>query len=175
MPARTSELPHSVEGAAPRLARRGDAIIWRAFVAGALPLGVLYFFLGANGQTIIYQVFSVSALVGTVVGIRRYRPAPSHHWWLFAVALLMWCLGDAYWDSYRWILKTQAPYPSFADLAFFMGYLFFIAGLLTLARGWGRPRIGDVLDGLIIVVAAAILTQLFLLGPIFGARSTSTL
>jgi signal transduction histidine kinase len=175
MPARTSELPHSEEGASPRLAQRGDAIIWRAFVAGALPLGVLYFFLGANGQTIIYQVFSVSALVGTVVGIRRYRPAPSHHWWLFAVALLMWCLGDAYWDSYRWILKTQAPYPSFADLAFFIGYLFFIAGLLTLARGWGRPRIGDVLDGLIIVVAAAILTQLFLLGPIFGARSTSTL
>jgi signal transduction histidine kinase len=175
MPAPSSVTPTSVEGSPARTVRRGDAIIWRVFAAAAVPLGVLYFFLGADGQTIIYQVFGVAALVASVVGIRRYRPTPSHHWWLFAVALAMWGLGDAYWNSYRWILKTQAPYPSFADLAFFVGYFFFVAGLLTLARGWGRPRIGDVLDGLIVVVAAAILTQLFLLGPILGVKSSSTL
>jgi len=141
----------------------------------ALPLGIAYFFVGPNAETIIYQAFSVSALVSIVVGIRRYRPAPSHHWWLFAGGLAMWCLGDAYWDCYRWILQTDAPYPSPADLAFFLGYPFLIAGLLTLARGWGRPRLGDILDGLIIVVVAAILTGLFLLGPIFGAESSSPL
>jgi len=141
----------------------------------ALPLGIAYFFVGPDAETIIYQAFSVSALVSIVVGIRRYRPAPSHHWWLFAGGLAMWCLGDAYWDCYRWILQTDAPYPSPADLAFFLGYPFLIAGLLTLARGWGRPRLGDILDGLIIVVVAAILTGLFLLGPIFGAESSSPL
>jgi len=141
----------------------------------ALPLGIAYFFVGPDAETIIYQAFSVSALVSIVVGIRRYRPAPSHHWWLFAGGLAMWCLGDAYWDCYRWILQTDAPYPSPADLAFFLGYPFLIAGLLTLARGWGRPRLGDNLDGLIIVVVAAILTGLFLLGPIFGAESSSPL
>jgi hypothetical protein len=78
----------------------------------------------------------------------------------------MWCLGDAYLGCYRWILQSEAHYPGPADLAFFMGYAFLIAGVLTLARGWGRPRLGDILDGLIIVVAAAILTGLFLLGPI---------
>lgn len=175
MPVHTSWTPIAVERSSPRPARRSDAIIWRAFAAVALPLGILYFFLGPDAETIIYQVFSVAALVASLIGIRRYRPAPSHHWWLFATALFMWCLGDAYWDSYRWILKTQAPYPSFADLAFFVGYLFFIAGLLTLARGWGRPRIGDLIDGLIIVVAAATLTRLFLLGPIVGTESSSTL
>nr|MDP9304068.1 HAMP domain-containing histidine kinase [Actinomycetota bacterium] len=143
--------------------------------AVALPLGIVYFFVGPDAETIIYQAFSVSALVAIVVGIRRYQPAPSHHWWFFAAGLGMWCLGDAYWDCYRWILKTEAPYPSPADLAFFLGYPFLIAGLLTLARGWGRPRLGDILDGLIIVVAAAILTGLFLLGPIFGAESSSPL
>jgi signal transduction histidine kinase len=164
-----------MEGSPARPTRSGDAIIWRAYAVGAVLLGGVYFFLGANGQTITYQVFSVSALVGTVVGIRRYRPASAHHWWLFVVALALWCLGDAYWDCYRWILHTQAPYPSFADLAFFLGYPFFIAGLVTLARGWGRPRIGDILDGLIVVVAAAILTHLFLLGPILGTKSSSLL
>jgi len=175
MPARTSETLTPVGGSSARPARRGDAIIWRAFAAVALPLGILYFFVGPDAETIIYQTFSVSALVATLVGIRRYRPAPAHHWWLFAAGLAMWCLGDAYWDCYRWILQTEAPYPSPADLAFFMGYPFLIAGLFTLARGWGRPRLGDILDGLIIVVAAAILTGLFLLGPIFGAESSSPL
>jgi signal transduction histidine kinase len=139
----------------------------------ALPLGILYFFVGSDAETIIYQTFSFSALVAIVVGIRRYRPAPAHHWWLFAAGLAMWCVGDVYWDCYRWILTAEAPYPSPADLAFFLGYPLLIAGLFTLTRGWGRPRLGDILDGLIIVVAAAILMGLFLPGPIFGAESSS--
>src|SRR6266566_4842156 len=144
MPAPTSEVRPSTEGSSPRPARRGDAIIWRVFAAVALPVGIAYFFVGPDAETIIYQAFSVSAFVAIVVGIRRYRPSPSHHWWLFAGGLAMWCLGDAYWDCYRWILQTDAPYPSPADLAFFLGYPFLIAGLLTLARGWGRPRLGDI-------------------------------
>jgi signal transduction histidine kinase len=175
MPAAASASPTSMEGSSARLHRRGDAILWRVVAAAALPLGVLYFFLGPNGQTMIYQAFSLAALVTIVVGIRRYRPSPSHHWWLFAAALAMWCIGDAYWDCYRWILKTQAPYPSFADLAYWLGYPFFVVGILTLARGWGRPRVGDVLDGLIVVVAAAILTYLVLLEPIIGMESSSRL
>ncbi|MGZ4371367.1 MAG: sensor histidine kinase [Gaiellaceae bacterium] len=175
MPAPASELPNSFKGSSPRSLRRGDAIIWRAYAAVALPVGILYFFVGPDAQTLVYQAFSVSALVAILVGIRRHRPAPAYHWWLFAGGIAMWCLGDAYWDTYRWILQTEAPYPSPADLAFFMGYPFLVAGLFTLARGWGRPRLGDILDGLIIVAAAAILTGLFLLGPIFGAESSSTL
>jgi signal transduction histidine kinase len=141
----------------------------------ALPLGILYFFVSPSAETIIYQAFSASAFVATLVGIRLYRPAPAHHWWLFATGLGLWCLGDAYFDCYRWILKTEAPYPSPADLAFFLAYPFLIAGLLTLARGWGRPRLGDILDGLIVVVASAILTGLFVLAPIVVAESSSTL
>ena len=164
-----------MEGSSVRPGRRRDAIVWRAFAAVALPLGILYFFVSPSAETIIYQTFSASALVATLVGIRLYRPAPARHWWLFAAGLGLWCLGDAYWDCYRWILHTEAPYPSPADLAFFLGYPFLIAGLLTLARGWGRPRLGDILDGLIVVVASAILTGLFVLAPIIVGESSSAL
>ena len=164
-----------MEGSTARPGRRRDAIVWRAFAAVALPLGILYFFVSTSAETIIYQAFSASAFVATLVGIRLYRPAPAHHWWLFATGLGLWCLGDAYFDCYRWILKTEAPYPSPADVAFFLAYPFLIAGLLTLARGWGRPRLGDILDGLIVVVASAILTGLFVLAPIVTAESSSTL
>ena len=164
-----------MEGSSPRSGRLGDAIVWRTFAAGALILGGVYFLVGPQGQTILYQVFSVAALVATLVGIRRYRPARSHHWWLFAAGLAMWCLGDAYWDCYRWILRAQAPYPSVADIAYLCGYPLLVAGLVTLIHGWGRPRIGDLLDGLILVVAAAMVTELFLLEPILGAESSSWL
>jgi signal transduction histidine kinase len=164
-----------MEGSSARPGRRRDAIVWRAFAAVALALGILYFFVSPSAETIIYQAFSASAFVATLVGIRLYRPAPAHHWWLFAAGLGLWCLGDAYFDCYRWILKTEAPYPSPADIAFFLAYPFLIAGLLTLARGWGRPRLGDILDGLIVVVASAILTGLFVLAPIVTAESSSTL
>lgn len=53
---------------ATRPARRGDAIIWQAFAALALPVGVLYFFVGPDPETLIYQAFSVSAVVGILVG-----------------------------------------------------------------------------------------------------------
>jgi signal transduction histidine kinase len=175
MPAHTSATGSSVEGSSARATRQADTILWRAFAAVALPLGVVYFFVGPEAQGIIYQAFSVAALVAIVVGIRRYRPTRPHHWWLFAAGLTMWCLGDAYWDCYLWILKAQAPYPSVADLAYWCGYPLFIAGLLTLVRGWGRPRIGDLLDGLILVVVAAMVTELFLLEPIIGAQSSSLL
>jgi signal transduction histidine kinase len=164
-----------MDESSPRSARRGDAIVWRTFAAVALILGGVYFLVGPQGQTILYQVFSVAALVAILVGIRRYRPTQSHHWWLFAAGLTMWCLGDAYWDCYRWILKAQAPYPSVADIAYWCGYPLLIAGLLTLIRGWGRPRIGDLLDGLILVVAAAMMTELFLLEPILRTQSSSPL
>jgi signal transduction histidine kinase len=141
----------------------------------ALAFGVLYFLVGATAQTVIYQGFSVSALVAIVVGIRRYRPARQRPWWLFGAGLALWCAGDAYWDCYRWILQAQAPYPSFADLAYWLAYPLLTAGVFTLARGSGRPKLGNLLAGLIVTVAAAILTQLILLEPILGADSASWL
>jgi signal transduction histidine kinase len=164
-----------MEGSLVRPARRGDKFIWRAFAAVALALGILYFVVGPSAETLIYQTFSVSALVATLVGIRLYRPAPAHHWWLFSTGLALWCLGDGYWDWYRWVLKAEAPYPSIADLAYCLGYVFLIAGLVALGRGWGRPRLGDLLDGLIVVVASAVLTGLFVLAPLYAAESSSTL
>ena len=156
-----------------RLPRPGDGLIWRAFAGVGLAFGVLYFFVGPTAQTVIYQGFSVFALVSTVVGIRRYRPARQRPWWLFAAGLAMWCAGDAYWDCYRWILQIQAPYPSFADLAYWLGYPLLAAGMFALARGSGRPRLGNVLAGLIVTVSAAILSHLILLEPILGTPSTS--
>ena len=80
----------------------------------------------------------------------------------------LWCIGDTYWDAYLWILDKQAPYPSFADIAYLGGYLFLIAGAFVLVRGWGRPSMGSLLDSTIVALAAVVVATLFLLKPLLA-------
>ena len=150
-------------------------LLWQGYAAVALGLGVAYFFLpsGSDAQLIIYQLFGLAAPIAIIVGVRRYRPTRYHHWLLLAGGLAFWVIGDGYWDSYRWILDRQAPYPSPADVAFLLGYPLLIGGVLVLFRGWGRPRIGDVLDGAIIAAAAALVAAPVLLQPLFAAGSST--
>jgi signal transduction histidine kinase len=149
--------------------------LWQGYAAVALVLGVAYFLLrnGSDLQLIIYQLFGLAAPIAIVVGVRRYRPARYHHWLLLAGGLVFWIIGDGYWDSYRWLLDRQAPYPSPADVAFLFGYPLLIAGVLVLFRGWGRPRIGDLLDGAIVAAAAATIAAPVLLQPLFASGAST--
>jgi signal transduction histidine kinase len=150
-------------------------LLWQGYAATGLVLGVVYFLLrnGSFEQTIIYQLFGLAAPIAILVGVRRYRPALYHHWLLFAGGLTFWIVGDGYWDAYSWFLGRQAPYPSFADVAYLLAYPLLIGGVLVLFRGWGRPRIGDLLDGAIIAAAAAMILAPVLLKPLFAMGSSA--
>jgi two-component system, cell cycle sensor histidine kinase and response regulator CckA len=147
---------------------RPGGILWQCYALAALALSLVYFLIDSHPelQSVIYQLFIFAAPVAIVVGLRRYRPEARRHWLLFAGGLVLWGFGDLYWDSYVWILGKQAPYPSVADFAYLAAYPLFLAGMLVLVRGWGRPRIGNVLDAAIVALAAGILSTLFLLTPL---------
>jgi signal transduction histidine kinase len=150
-------------------------LLWQGYAAVALVLGVVYFCLqnGSDAQLIIYQLFGLSAPIAIVVGLCRYRPTRYHHWVLFAGGLMFWFAGDVYWDSYRWFVGHQAPYPSPADILYLAGYPLLIVGALVLFRGWGRPRIGDLLDGAIIGLATGMLAAPVLLEPLLAQGSSA--
>ncbi len=147
-----------------------EGLLWKGYALVALALTIVYFLLGghADSQTVIYQLFILAAPIAILVGVRRYRPDPRRQWLLFAGGLALWGIGDTYWDSYLWILGKEAPYPSFADVAYLGAYPLLIAGVFVLVRGWGRPRIGNVLDTAIVALAAGILSTLFLLEPMLS-------
>jgi PAS domain S-box-containing protein len=147
-----------------------EGLLWKGYAFVALALTVVYFLLGGKtlAQTVIYQLFIVAAPIAILVGVRRHRPNRGLPWLLFAGGLALWCVGEGYWSSYTWFLGNQAPYPSFADVAFLGGYPLLIAGVFVLARGGGRPRIGDILDTAIVALAAGIVSTLFLLEPILS-------
>lgn len=150
-------------------------LLWQGYTAVAFVLGVGYFLLpnGSDPQLIIYQLLGLAAPIAMVAGVLLYRPPLYHHWLLFAGGLVFWVVGDAYWDSYRWLLGQQAPFPSPADIAYLAAYPFLIGGVLVLFRGWGRPRMGDLLDGAIIAVAAGMIATPLLLEPVLASGSST--
>ena len=151
--------------------RTGTGLLWKGYSLGALALGVVYFLLGGHddAQTVIYQLFVVGLPIAILVGVRRNRPSTKLPWLLFASGFALFCIGDVYWDSYLWILDKQAPYPSFADVAYLGGYPFLIAGAFVLVRGWGRPSMrGTSWYPTIAALAAIVVATHFLLTPLMA-------
>jgi PAS domain S-box-containing protein len=147
-----------------------DGRLWKGYSLVALAFGVAYFLLGGKSDTqaAIYLLFVCAAMIAILVGVRRHRPDRYLHWLLFAGGLALWGAGDAYWQIYPMLVGKQAPYPSFADFAYLGGYPFFIAGVFVLVRGWGRPRVGDMLDLAIVSLAAGTVSVIFLMGPLLS-------
>jgi len=148
---------------------------WAQYSAAVAVLSVVYFVVGANSvpQTAIYQALSLGAIAAIAVGLVRYRPQRRLAWFLFGAGLVLWTLGDAYWDSYSWFLHTEAPFPSIADVAYLCGYPLLIAATFVLARGRTRPRLTDVLDSAVVAVSALIVTWALLVDPLLNQTGLS--
>jgi signal transduction histidine kinase len=151
------------------------APLWALYATTVAVLGVVYFLVGANSvpQAAIYQALSLGAIAAIVVGLLRYRPERKRAWVLFGGGLVLWTLGDAYWDAYSWFLHTEAPFPSVADVAYIGGYPLLIAATFVLARGRTRPKLTDVLDSAVVAVGALIVTWALLVEPLLAQSGLS--
>jgi signal transduction histidine kinase len=152
------------------------APLWALYAATVAVLGVVYFLVGADSvpQGAIYQSLSMGAIAAIVVGVVRYRPQRKLAWALFGSGLVLWTLGDAYWDAYSWFLRTEAPFPSIADVAYVGGYPLLIGATFVLARGRARPRLADVLDSAVVAAGALIITWALLVEPLLAQSGLST-
>jgi signal transduction histidine kinase len=149
-----------------------------AYAAAGVVVTVAYF-TAADGsvdaRAAIYQAMGVAAAVAVLAGVWVHRPNNKRPWLLFAGGLLLWSGGDAYWNSYQWILGKEAPYPSPADGLYIAAYPLLAIGVLTLMRGWGRAQLRDVLDGAIVSVSAAVVIWVLLIGPLERGSTLSAL
>jgi signal transduction histidine kinase len=157
----------------PRLAVA--APLWALYAASVAVLGVAYFAAGADSipQAAIYQALSLGSIGAIVTGLIRHRPQRWIPWLLFGAGLVLWTLGDAYWDAYSWFLRTEAPFPSIADVAYVGGYPLLIAATFVLARGRTRPRLTDVLDSAVVATGALILVWALLVEPLLAQSGLS--
>jgi PAS domain S-box-containing protein len=128
---------------------------------------------GSLGQAIAYQAAGSLAAVTIAVATLIYKPEQRRHWWLFAASFGLWTTGEAIYAAYAHVLHRPAPYPSYADWVYLAGYVTMIFALLTLIRSRNRPRISDLLDGVVIAGGCALAFWPTLIEPIAEGASGS--
>ncbi len=56
-----------------------------------------------------------------------------------SIGLVLWSLGNFVWSYYNLVQHVAAPYPSFADVGYGLGVLFWILSTIYLGRALGVP------------------------------------
>gem|GEM_PF-5043373 len=140
---------------------------WRAyFVFGLLVAGGYMALPSREAQSIVYSAFALSVPLALLLGIRLHRPTAVSAWLLLVIGSLLFWSGDLVWTIYELILREETPKPSVADVPYFAGYPFFVAGLQRLIRvriGGRDP--GSLLDALIVTSGCGFLAWVFLMAP----------
>ena len=104
--------------------------------------------------------------VAIVVGILVHRPKAASAWWLFALGMFLFFLGDVYTYSYPKLAGVEVPFPSLGDAAYLVVYPALMAGLLILVRR--RNPVRDraaLIDSAILTIGIGLLSWVFLVAP----------
>ena len=152
----------------PRWKRR-DQRAWLSLVLAEIAFLVTYFSFPGN-SLFLWPPVGLAAVIGTFVGIRRYRPVKPAAWYLLAASELCFVAGDTTYRVLTRVLHQVNPFPSIADGFYLLTYPLFAAGLFLLIRGRSRTRdTASLLDGLIITLGLAFLSWTYLITPYFHA------
>ncbi len=106
----------------PRLRSRVQA--WQGYLAfGALGVFLYLLVPPFKGNALLYNTLGLSGVIAVIVGILRNKPSYALPWWLFAVGLGLYWMGDVYTYSYRiYILHHEVPFPSIGDAIYLAVY-----------------------------------------------------
>jgi hypothetical protein len=141
---------------------------WQGYLAfGAL--GTLLYLLVPpfKGNALLINTLGLSSVIAVVVGIRRNRPSYSLPWWLFAVGLCLYWMGDVYTYSYpKYILHHEVPFPSIGDAIYLTVYPALMVGLLLLVRRRNpQSNRNTLIDAAILTLGLSLLSWVLLIAP----------
>ena len=143
----------------------GDRFWWAAYtVLGALAAGS-YFLLPEMGAAAVYILVGASSAAAVAFGVFLHRPPRRLPWFLISCGPLLMSLADVLWSYYYWFSKGGLPFPSPADAAYLLGYLFLWAGLILLQRRVVGNGLDTVVDPLMVATGAGLLYWGLIIGP----------
>jgi diguanylate cyclase (GGDEF)-like protein/PAS domain S-box-containing protein len=119
-----------------------------------------------KGYAPLLNLMGLSAVIAVVVGVRRNKPGYALPWWLFAIGLGLYWMGDVYTYSYPKLLHAEVPFPSVGDAIYLTVYPALMLGLLLLVRR-RNPR-GDrngLIDSAILTLGLSLLSWVLLIAP----------
>lgn len=117
-------------------------------------------------------VAGAACLYAAARGVGRNRQA----WACLAAASVVYGVGDAIWAFYEVALRSETPFPSFADAAYLAMIPLMFLGLVLLsptARGLASVR--TTLDAVTIIGAATAVVWQFVLRPTYVESNVSIL
>jgi diguanylate cyclase (GGDEF)-like protein/PAS domain S-box-containing protein len=144
---------------------------WSAYLVGVTGLTTAYIlgrFVGLHwlNSGPVYNIIGGSAVVALIVGARKNSQDRRLPWYLFALAQAFFVTGDVLAYNYQQFFGGALPFPSIADLFYLAVGPLLVAGLLLLMRQRNEPRSrASLIDALIITVAAAALSWVYLMAP----------
>jgi diguanylate cyclase (GGDEF)-like protein/PAS domain S-box-containing protein len=138
---------------------------WRCYLLGGTLLAGAYFAF-PHQHLLLWAPLGGSAVVATIVGVRRNRPASPAAWYLFAAAQACFICGDTTYNVLTDVLHRADPFPSLADAFYLPMYPLIALGLLALlrARTVTHDR-GSLLDALTISTGLGLLSWVYLILP----------
>ncbi len=153
----------------------------RRFLVGAIPAAVFALTLltvnlfGLGGDKFIFAFnnfinFPLALLVvAAAASAQRLMQAERRSrllWMGLLLGWILWALAEAIWLGYM-VFNQEAPYPSFADVFWLLGYLPMSAGLTLRAQTMpARQNPLQTLVALLITSVTALLVVLFLFIPV---------
>jgi diguanylate cyclase (GGDEF)-like protein/PAS domain S-box-containing protein len=167
---RAASLTSSRAGKPPELrsARRARPHAWQCYLAFGTVGAFLYLLVPPlKGNALFFNALGMTSWVAVIAGIRRNRPRYALPWYLFALSLFMYWLGDLYTYSYpKYILHHEVPFPSVGDALYLTVYIAQMLGLLALVhrRSPQRDR-NTLIDAAILTLGLSLVSWVLLIAP----------
>ncbi|HSH61859.1 MAG TPA: EAL domain-containing protein [Acidimicrobiales bacterium] len=119
-------------------------------------------------QGVTFVLLGMAAIVSTIVGVRRHRPALRWPWALICGALTLFVVGGAAREGLQTLGNISSDRSIVPDLITLPGYVLLGVGLTGLAGPRRREAAGDfdaILDGAIAALASMTLAWVYLINP----------
>ncbi|HTT28644.1 MAG TPA: EAL domain-containing protein [Solirubrobacteraceae bacterium] len=141
--------------------------LWWMFLAfGALVTGLYVFVPPLKGSPLVINGVGLYGLIAVVAGIRFYRPRARLAWWLLALGVFLFWVGDVYTYSIRILFGVNVPFPSWGDAVYLTMYPVLMLGIMLLVRRRNRRADGPgAVDALIMTLGLALVSGILLIAP----------
>jgi len=147
---------------------RSPLQLWQTYLGFSALATFLYLVVDPfKGSALLINLIGMTSWIAVIVGIRRNKPSYALPWWLFAVGLCLYWMGDVYTYSYpKYILHHEVPFPSIGDAIYLSVYPALMLGLLLLVRRRNPQRNRNTLiDATILTLGLSLLSWVVLITP----------
>jgi len=132
---------------------------------GSITIGSYFMWDGGPVASTIYGAVGLSSVAAILLGVRLHRPHHRSPWYLVAAGAVLFVGGDTIYSYYIFVRNIEAPWPSYAEPVYLIGYGFLVAGLLKFVKFSKSTSRGALIDASIVATSLGMILWLYLMKP----------